>query len=130
METEEQYRAALERLSNLMDADIDTPEGKELESLSEEISKYEDIHYPIPEPTQKEMFEFRMDQEGLLECLNNGIGIRLKKDGFTDTVIRRRHEGYEYLAYKDHCGGERWSQFPFDNAVIEKQILELSRCER
>lgn len=130
MENEEQYKIALERLSILMDSDSNTPEGEELKSLADEIEKYEEIHYPIQEPSTRDLFDFRMDQLGLLEHIDNGIGIRIKKAGFSDMIIRRKHDKYEYMAYKDYYGGERWSVFPFDNDVIEKQILEYSPCER
>lgn len=45
--TEEDYNKALDRLDFLFDAMLDTPEGKELEHLSQLIEEWENKHYPI-----------------------------------------------------------------------------------
>ncbi|TCN60700.1 transcriptional regulator [Flavobacterium circumlabens] len=50
--TEKEYDLALERVNAIFDAKPDTNESKELEELVTLIEKYEEIHYPIPEPNQ------------------------------------------------------------------------------
>ena len=61
---EKQFLAALKRLDALMDAVPGTPEGEELERLSDEVEAYEAIHYPIGPPTPEAARAFREDQEG------------------------------------------------------------------
>ncbi len=61
--TEAEYEAALIRIGELMDAEHGTPEGEELDRLSDEVEAYEDEHYPMPEPTPEQIAEFRRDQE-------------------------------------------------------------------
>ena len=46
--TEDQYRAALQRANQLMDAEPDTPEIGELLILALSIEQYERKHYPFP----------------------------------------------------------------------------------
>lgn len=65
IKTEKDYEAALERLEQIFDASIGTPEGDELEILSILIEKYEDKHFPIDLPDPIEAIEFRMEQMGL-----------------------------------------------------------------
>ena len=62
IESEEEYQIALDRLSLLMDAEAETPEGEELVSLAVLIEKYEDEHYPIDPPSLIELIRFRLEQ--------------------------------------------------------------------
>ena len=48
--TEDDYRAALARAGELMDAEAGTPDGVELECLAMANEAYEDKHYPIGLP--------------------------------------------------------------------------------
>ena len=63
--SEEDYEAACARISELMGAQLDTPEGDELDVLGDLVEHYEDKHYPIGMPTAIDAIEFRMDQAGL-----------------------------------------------------------------
>ena len=63
--SEEDYEAACARISELMGAQLDTPEGDELDVLADLVEHYEDKHYPIGMPTAVDAIEFRMDQAGL-----------------------------------------------------------------
>jgi hypothetical protein len=45
--TEDDYRAALARADELMDAEAGTPDGDELERLAAAIEAWEDEHYPL-----------------------------------------------------------------------------------
>lgn len=47
IKTEEDYQKALSLIEELMDAELGTPEGDELDFLVTLIEKYEDKEYPI-----------------------------------------------------------------------------------
>jgi HTH-type transcriptional regulator/antitoxin HigA len=63
--TEADYDAGLERIEALMDAELGTPEGDELEILASLIERYESDRFPIAAPTPLAAIQFRMEQEGL-----------------------------------------------------------------
>jgi HTH-type transcriptional regulator/antitoxin HigA len=67
IKTEDEYRNALRRLSSLMDAELGTPEGEELELLSLIISGYENANFPIALPDPIDAIKFRMEQQGLTQ---------------------------------------------------------------
>jgi len=62
---EANYDTALSRVDELMDAELDTPQGDELDVLVTLIEKYEAQHYIIDTPNPIEAIRFRMDQNGL-----------------------------------------------------------------
>jgi HTH-type transcriptional regulator / antitoxin HigA len=64
IKTEEEYNLSLQRLEEIFDAPIGTPEGDELELLSLLIDNYEKVQYPIDLPDPIEAIKFRMDQLG------------------------------------------------------------------
>ena len=61
IKTEQAYEQALERLDQLFDAPVGTPEGEEAELLVLLISEYEKEHYSIPMPDPIEAIKIRMD---------------------------------------------------------------------
>ena len=64
--TEQDYDAALTRLSEIFQAEIGTPEGDERDILADLIECYEDRHHPIGPPADPiASIEFEMDQRGL-----------------------------------------------------------------
>jgi len=63
--TEQDYEAALARVDELMDAELGTPEGEELDVLVDLIEAYESRHVPMGYPSAVEAIQFRMDQDGL-----------------------------------------------------------------
>ena len=63
--TEEDYDAALNRLSEIFQADIGTPGGDERDALVDLIECYEDRHYPIAPPTAAGAIEYEMDRRGM-----------------------------------------------------------------
>ena len=70
------YRAALKRIDALMDAELGTPQGDELELLALVIDAFENTHYPIgnPDPIDflKDVMEFRgYAQKDLALLLNS-----------------------------------------------------------
>lgn len=65
IKTEQDYELTLERVSYLMDAEPDTPDGDLLDVLVTLVESYENKHFPIDDPTPIEAIKFRMDQMGL-----------------------------------------------------------------
>jgi len=63
--TEADYQAALARIDALMDADFGTPDGDELDVLTDLVELYEARHVPIGYPSPIEAIRFRMEQGGL-----------------------------------------------------------------
>ena len=80
--TEDQYEAALERIYELMQPDVEpgTEAGDELEILSLLVKEYENVHYPVPKPHPIDAIKFRLDQLGLPESeLTRILGSRSRK---------------------------------------------------
>lgn len=88
LKTEEEYFKALERIEDIFDAEPGTPEGDELELLSLLIEKYEDEHYPIPDPDPIEAIEFVMDQTDLKP--KDLVGILGDKASVSKVLNRKR----------------------------------------
>ncbi|MGO9235323.1 MAG: plasmid stabilization protein [Methylocella sp.] len=63
--TEADYKAALARIDALMDAELATPDGDELDVLTDLVGLYEDRHVPMGYPTALGALRFRMEQAGL-----------------------------------------------------------------
>jgi HTH-type transcriptional regulator/antitoxin HigA len=63
--TEVDYKAALARIDALMDAELGTPEGEELDVLTDLVGLYEDRHVPMGYPSALAALRFRMEQAGL-----------------------------------------------------------------
>ena len=61
--TEAEYDVALARISELLDAEIDSPEGEELDRITTLVEIYEDEHYPMGESNSVSMIEFMLDQQ-------------------------------------------------------------------
>ena len=60
---EAEYDAALARISELLDAESDSPEGEDLDRISTLVELYEDEHYPMGEPDPVSMIGFMLDQQ-------------------------------------------------------------------
>jgi len=96
---EADYDAVLARINMLMNAELNTPEGDELEILVTLVESYENKHYPIPACDAVEAIRFRMDQMGLeAKDLTTIIGSRSKvsevlnhKRQLSITMIRNLH---------------------------------------
>lgn len=63
--SEADYKTTLARIDELMDAEFGTPEGDELDILSDLVELYEDKRMPMGYPTPIEAIHFRMEQAGL-----------------------------------------------------------------
>jgi HTH-type transcriptional regulator/antitoxin HigA len=80
--TKQQHEDMLARIYELMQLDLqpDTEESDELEIRSMLVKKYEDEHYPIPEPTPVEAIKYRMEQMNLTVAeLSEILGARSRK---------------------------------------------------
>src|SRR5713101_2526791 len=63
--TEADYQAALARIDTLMDAEFGTPDGDELEVLTDLVELYEAGDVPMGYPSAVEALRFPMEQGGL-----------------------------------------------------------------
>ena len=66
--TEEDYEQAGTMVNYLLDIvrdDEDHPLADVLHYFGDQMERYEDEHYPIPEPSPRAMLLFLMDQQGL-----------------------------------------------------------------
>ncbi len=63
--SERDYESALARISELMDAELHSPEGDELDVLVELVERYESKHVPLGLPCPVAAIEFRLEQAGL-----------------------------------------------------------------
>ena len=99
--TKQDHERALRRIETLMEAELGTEEGDELEILSTLVEAYEEKHFPVDTADPVDAILFRMDQQGLdrkdLEAL---IGSRHRvseilnrKRGLSIDMIRRLHTG-------------------------------------
>jgi HTH-type transcriptional regulator/antitoxin HigA len=87
IKTEKDYDLALERVNTLFDAEPDTVEADELDILVTLIEKYEQIHYPIPEPDPIEAIKFMMEQNGLTPT---DLGILLNSRSRVSEIFKRK----------------------------------------
>jgi HTH-type transcriptional regulator/antitoxin HigA len=100
IKTRQEYRAALRRVEEIMDAQPGTVEGDELELLAAIIEIYEEKHAPVPPPDPIEAIRFRMEQDQLRpQDLIPLLGSRSRvsevlngKRPLTLTMIRRLHQ--------------------------------------
>ena len=77
--TENDYDVVLTRIDQLMNAELGTPEGDELDILVTLIEAYEAKHFPMPICDPVEAIKFRMEQMGLEpKDLTSIIGSRSK----------------------------------------------------
>ncbi len=65
--TEEDYQAALARVDEIFQAKLGTPEGDELDVLTDLIVVYEDKHYPIEPPSLIQVLEHQLEESEMTE---------------------------------------------------------------
>ena len=124
------YAAALARIDGLMEAEMGTPEGEELDVLTDLVELYESRHVPMGYPTPVEAIRFRMEQGGLSpRDLIPFVGSRAKvsellsgKRPLTMQMARALHAGLGVPAdvLLQQPGGElpsameglEWQRFP------------------
>ncbi len=128
--SEKDYEAALARISELMDAEPDSPEDEELDVLVDLVELYESKYVPMGMPSPIAAIEFRMEQAGLRPTdLVPFIGSRAKvsevlsgKRSITMAMARALHEHLgipaDVLLQKpdvdlaDPLADIEWSRFP------------------
>ena len=132
IKTEADYKVALKRIGELIDAKPGTPEEDELELISALVELYEDQNVPIGLPSPVEAIEFRMDQAGLTrKDLIPYIGSRSKvsevlngKRTLSLRMIRALHRGLgipaevllqeEGASIAEEDSGIDWYKFPIN----------------
>jgi HTH-type transcriptional regulator/antitoxin HigA len=149
--TEADYQAALARIDALMDAEFGTPDGDELDVLTDLVELYEARHVPLGYPSPIEALRFRMEQGGLSpRDLVPFLGSRAKvseilsgKRQLTMQMARALHAnlGIPADVLLQQPGGElpsalegiEWQRFPLTAMVklgwIEKRPNLLSHAE-
>ncbi len=128
--TEADYHAALARIDALMDAELDTPAGEELDVLTDLVEHYEEKHVSMGYPSAVAAIQFRLEQAGLTpRDLVPFIGSRAKvsevlsgKRQITMPMARALHEHLgipaEVLLQQagvmeaDPLAGIEWNRFP------------------
>ena len=103
LKTEEDYNIALDRLEVIFDAEPATPEGDEAELLTLLIEKYENEHYPIPQPDPIAAIEYVMEEtnmkpKDLVDILGNKGNVSKvlnKKRKLSIDMIRKLHENLQ-----------------------------------
>lgn len=128
--TESDYRAALARIDTLMDAEPGTPEGEELDVLTDLVEHYEEKHVALGYPSAIAAIEFRLDQAGLTQRdLVPFIGSRAKVSevlsGKRQITMPMARALYEHLgipaevllqergvSLEDPLAGIEWNRFP------------------
>ena len=111
IKNEDDYRNALLRIEELMDAERDTDAGAELDVLATLIHAYESNHFPIDVPNPVEAILFRMEQMGISrKDLEPFLGSRSRvsevlnrKRELSITQIRKLHTGLN-IPYENLLG--------------------------
>ena len=132
---EADYDAALRRIDALMDAEPGTPEGDELDVLTDLVEHYEEKHVPMGFPSPVSAIEFRLEQAGLApRDLIPFIGSRAKvsevlsgKRPLTMPMARALHEHLGIPAevllqqpgatFSEPLEDLEWSRFPLTAMV-------------
>jgi HTH-type transcriptional regulator / antitoxin HigA len=65
LKTEDAYTKATNRLMEIFHAEINTPEGDELELLLVLVKDYDDRYYPVPEANVLETIKLKMAERGI-----------------------------------------------------------------
>jgi len=87
IKAEDDYRATLREIEELMSAVPGSPEGERLDVLVTLVAAYEQQHFPLELPDPVEAIKFVMDQRGLTV-----------KD--LEPLIGRSNRVYEVLSHK------------------------------
>ena len=65
IKNDQNYQAALIKIDKLMNAELNTPEGGELDIWVTLVESYEAKQFPIKTPNPINAIKFRMEQQGL-----------------------------------------------------------------
>ena len=140
LRTESDYAAALARVDELMDAEVGSPEGEELDVLVDLVELYESKHEPLGYPSPVAAIEFRMAQAGLTpRDLVPFLGSRSKvsevlsgKRSITMPMARALHQHLgipaEVLLQEPGATADQpmediqWQRFPLKEMVKRKWV--------
>jgi len=89
IKTKKDYDSALARIEEIFGAKTNTPEGDELDLLVTLVEKYEDEHFPIPEPDPIEAIQFMMEQMGIDD---NRLGTILNSRSRASEILNRKRK--------------------------------------
>ena len=89
LKTETDYRNALTRLDEVIDATMGTSEGDELELLALLIKDYEEKHYPVRLPDPVNMIKLRMEEMGLK---NKDLVDIIGSESHVSSVLSRKRQ--------------------------------------
>lgn len=111
IKTNDDYNNALLRIDALMDAELGTEDGAELDVLVTLVEAYENEHFPISAPDPVAAILFRMEQMGFKrKDLEPFLGGRSKvsdvlnrKRNLSITQIRKLHKGLN-IPYENLMG--------------------------
>lgn len=145
--TEADYKTALARIDALMDAEPGTPDGEELDILTDLVEHYETKHVPMGYPSAVAAIEFRLEQAGMTRRdLVPFIGSRAKvsevlsrKRQITMPMARALHEhlGIPAEVLLQTLGGSRadplasieWNRFPLKAMATLGWIPNVKKLE-
>jgi HTH-type transcriptional regulator / antitoxin HigA len=88
IKTEADYRLSLNRLAEVFDAPISTPESDEADILGLLVDDYEKKHYPIAVPDPIEAIKIRMEEMQLKQ--NDLIDVMGGKSRVSEILNRKR----------------------------------------
>lgn len=93
--TQADYKAALKKISSLLEAPVGSRETEMLELLSVLVEAYEEEHHPVDPPDPIEAIKFRMEQMGLTRRdLEPYLGSRAR---VSEVLNRKRHLSVEMI---------------------------------
>jgi HTH-type transcriptional regulator/antitoxin HigA len=88
IKTEQDYDVALERLNDIFDSPLDTPEGEELQVLAVLIEAYEEKHHPIEAPDPIDAIRIRMEEMNFQQ--KDLVGIIGGKSRVSEVLNRKK----------------------------------------
>jgi HTH-type transcriptional regulator / antitoxin HigA len=88
IKTEQDYRRALERLDEIFDAKVGTPESDEADIIGLLVDEYEKKHYPIEAPDPIEAIKIRMEEMQLKQ--KDLVGVIGGKSRVSEILNRRK----------------------------------------
>ncbi len=115
LKSEMEYEKALKRLDEIFDAKSGSIEDKESDLLVLLIEKYEEEHYPIPDPDPVEAIKFIMEQKSLKQ--KDLIGIIGDKATVSKVLKRKRKLTIEMIRRLN-----RTLKIPFDALISDYEL--------
>jgi HTH-type transcriptional regulator/antitoxin HigA len=115
LKSSKDYEMALDRLDKLFDALPGSPEDKEADLLVLLIEKYEDEHFPIPDPDPVEAIKFIMEQNSLKQ--QDLVGIIGDKTTVSKVLKKKRKLTLDMIRNLNSM-----LQIPFDALIKDYEL--------